>query len=87
MSIAAISLLVASYTGCDHVTTMAFLVVGTGCSAFAQAGHSTNYLDIAPVFSGIGCPRIIKHGLEKGSASVGSGLNYNTVFPKLNAQI
>ena len=52
MSAATISLLVVSYTGCDHVTSVVSLVIGTGCSSFTQAGYPTNYLDIAPVFAG-----------------------------------
>ena len=52
MAIAAISLLVVAYPGCNDFTAISFLVIGSGGSALSLAGHVTNFLDIAPALAG-----------------------------------
>ena len=52
MTVAAISILVVSYPGCNDVTVILSLVIGACGSALSLAGHVTNMLDLAPALAG-----------------------------------
>lgn len=49
----AICLVIASYTGCDRVTTVALLTLGVGLNGGIYSGFKINHLDITPRFAGI----------------------------------
>lgn len=49
----AICLIIASYTGCDRVTTVALLTLGVGLNGGIYSGFKINHLDITPRFAGI----------------------------------
>lgn len=49
----AICLIIASYTGCDRVLTVAILTIGMGLNGGIYSGFKINHLDITPRFAGI----------------------------------
>lgn len=49
----AICLIIASYTGCDRVLTVALLTLGVGLNGGIYSGFKINHLDITPRFAGI----------------------------------
>lgn len=49
----AICLIIASYTGCNRVLTVALLTLGVGLNGGIYSGFKINHLDITPRFAGI----------------------------------
>lgn len=49
----AICLIIASYTGCNRVLTVALLTIGLGLNGGIYSGFKINHLDITPRFAGI----------------------------------
>lgn len=49
----AICLIIASYTGCDRVLTVAIITIGVGLNGGIYSGFKINHLDITPRFAGI----------------------------------
>ncbi|XP_055703598.1 putative inorganic phosphate cotransporter isoform X1 [Phlebotomus papatasi] len=49
----AICLVVASFTGCDRILTVAVLTIGMGLNGGIYSGFKINHLDITPRFAGI----------------------------------
>lgn len=49
----AICLIIAAYTGCDRVLTVALLTIGVGLNGGIYSGFKINHLDITPRFAGI----------------------------------
>lgn len=49
----AVCLIIASYTGCDRVLTVAILTIGMGLNGGIYSGFKINHLDITPRFAGI----------------------------------
>ncbi|KAE8748903.1 hypothetical protein FOCC_FOCC004308 [Frankliniella occidentalis] len=49
----AIALIIASYTGCNPVLTVAILTLGMGMNGGIYSGFKVNHLDISPRFAGI----------------------------------
>lgn len=49
----AISLVAASFTGCDKWLTVAILTIGVGLNGGIYSGFKVNHLDISPQFAGI----------------------------------
>lgn len=46
-------MIIASYTGCDRVLTVAILTIGMGLNGGIYSGFKINHLDITPRFAGI----------------------------------
>lgn len=44
--------MIASYTGCDRITTVAVLSVGMGLNGSIYSGFKINHLDLSPRFAG-----------------------------------
>ena len=49
----AVCLIIASFTGCDRVLTVAILTLGMGLNGGIYSGFKINHLDITPRFAGI----------------------------------
>ncbi|XP_034945293.1 putative inorganic phosphate cotransporter isoform X2 [Chelonus insularis] len=49
----AITLIIASYTGCDPLLTVALLTIGVGLNGGIYSGFKVNHLDISPRFAGV----------------------------------